>query len=325
MRSRPVPESCCTSVTGASRRRSGGARRSACQLPETRCGPWRHAEPGAPGHQGSGSKSVSVPLVASSSSRFGPWRALAVSCASALPDRARRSRISMRSSAALASSTSCTGCGAASSRPSSVAFTASASGGGVPPAGEGRPSACSATGPDSAIAAARPCRRCGCTASSTVSSASACPFHVPLPPMRPALPRVSASVASKRWISTRSRALVLPPSSAARRASGRRRSSQRPGSVLSSCTVAVTGASFALVCTSARPAMRVSGSALASDARFSASVRALSAPSHQGANGRISACTSADGAGPPEAGGAPRRATSKRMRPSEPPAFTPAP
>ncbi|WP_425261202.1 hypothetical protein ACPOLB_10020 [Rubrivivax sp. RP6-9] len=321
-RSVPLPARRGTQASGALPARSPGSRRSICQPPDRRCGPWRQAEPASPGHQGRGSKSVSVPALLSCQAPPASGVALAWACASVLPLCARSCWISMRLSSARACSVSCTGCGAPSSRPSSVVSTVTARAGRVPAcagSGEGRPCSVTFSGPDSAIAAARLSRRCGRTSCSMVCSVSVCASHWPLPLQRPPGCCGVPSTASNRVRSTCWRWRELPRSSSARLRSGRRPSFQRPGRALSSCTVAPMGASTALLCTCALPLRRVCGSVLAKTARSSARVSAPSAASGHGAKGSSVACRSALGAGRPSRA-LPRTVAVACTRSSVPPA-----
>ena len=205
-----------------------------------------------------------------------------------------------------------TGRGAASKAPSRSTFQLTmgdggdgllgAAGGGALPSGDGRPRRLNATGPDSCMAAARPSRRCGTTPARRASRCSSVPSHTALPASVPA-PRVLS--ASWRWKSLRSRRsgrLNSPRNSAVRRRSGRRRSFQRPGRVLSSVTVADIGASLARAASVALPASRVCGARADSADRSSSRVFRSSVDSGQASSGRSPACRSTAGGSRPASG-----------------------
>ncbi|MFO1325848.1 MAG: hypothetical protein U1F56_00705 [Rubrivivax sp.] len=94
MRRLPVPATVGSQPISGRLSSGRGSDTSIDQPPVTRCGPARQGEPSVPGHQGSGSKSASVPVLRSCHRPCAPRRAVPASCARALPASARSSRTS---------------------------------------------------------------------------------------------------------------------------------------------------------------------------------------------------------------------------------------
>ena len=283
-----------------------GSCASICQRPLARCGPRDHAEPGAPGHQGSGSKRANSPALCNCQPRSLPdTRAAGLErgrgpCVARGGDQAHQlHRVggqrevelgAQRLRGALQQRTLQRAVDARRPRhrpwrvrwpPRSAAARRAA---GSPPCRRR-----ASRRPGGAGAPVRRRSSCSCSRRSAA-------LHCPLPVTRPALARSSASCASRRWMSMRSSCFGVAPSSTRSSRTGTRLSSSRPGSWLRRFTSARAGWSRPAVCTSACASIRVRGAALLSAPRSSERVDSSSCASGQASNGWMRAVASSDGA-----------------------------